>query len=100
MNDAEKADTENRRDSNVNGVWTIQALRAEFEADAAATRPDSMYVRKSKIINKAIQDIGMGRYQWQLFVLCCFSSLADRLWLQTAGVAQYVRAKVKNINYA
>jgi hypothetical protein len=100
VNDAEKADTENRRDSNVNGVLTIQALRAEFEADAAATGPDSMYVRKSKIINKAIQDIGMGRYRWQLFVLCCFGSLADRLWLQTAGVAQYVRAEVKNINYA
>ena len=25
---------------------------------------------KSKVINKAIQDIGMGRYNWELFVLC------------------------------
>ena len=33
---------------------------------------------KSKIINKAIQDIGMGRYQWQLFVLCGFGWLADK----------------------
>jgi hypothetical protein len=86
LNDAEKTDTENRRVSNVNGVLTIQALRAEFEADAAATGPDSVHVRKSKIINKAIQDIGMGRYRWQLFVICCFGSLADRPWLQTAGV--------------
>ena len=33
---------------------------------------------KSKVINKAIQDIGMGRYQWQLFVLCGFGWLADK----------------------
>lgn len=25
---------------------------------------------KSKVINKALQDMGMGRYQWQLFALC------------------------------
>jgi MFS family permease len=40
---------------------------------------------KAKLINRAIQDIGMGRYQWQLFALCGFGWLADNLWLQ--GVA-------------
>lgn len=33
---------------------------------------------KSKLINKAIQDIGMGRYNWQLFVLCGFGWFADK----------------------
>lgn len=33
---------------------------------------------KSMILNKAIQDIGMGRYQWQLFVLCGMGWLADK----------------------
>ena len=33
---------------------------------------------KSKVINKAIQDIGMGRYQWQLFVLCGFGWMAGK----------------------
>ena len=33
---------------------------------------------KSKVINKAIMDIGMGSYQWQLFVLCGFGWLADK----------------------
>ncbi|KXX74004.1 Synaptic vesicle 2-related protein [Madurella mycetomatis] len=37
---------------------------------------------KSKLINKAIQDIGMGRYNWQLFVLCGFGWFADNLWMQ------------------
>ena len=33
---------------------------------------------KSKVINKAIQDMGMGRYQWELFVLCGFGWFADK----------------------
>lgn len=30
------------------------------------------------MINLAIQDIGMGRYQWQLFILCGFGWFADK----------------------
>jgi hypothetical protein len=33
---------------------------------------------KSIIINKAIQDIGLGKYQWQLFSLCGMGWLADK----------------------
>lgn len=33
---------------------------------------------KSMLINKAVQDIGMGRYNWQLFVLCGFGWFADK----------------------
>lgn len=33
---------------------------------------------KSKLINKAIQDIGMGSYNWQLFFLCGFGWFADK----------------------
>lgn len=33
---------------------------------------------KSKLMNKAIQDIGMGRYNWQLFILCGFGWFADK----------------------
>ncbi|KAH8693816.1 putative sugar transporter [Talaromyces proteolyticus] len=40
---------------------------------------------KATTINLAIQDIGMGRYQWQLFILCGFGWFADNLWLQ--GIA-------------
>lgn len=36
------------------------------------------YVGKAKVINLAIQDIGMGRYQWQLFILCGFGWFADK----------------------
>lgn len=33
---------------------------------------------KAKIINRAVQDIGMGRYQWGLFVLCGMGWVADK----------------------
>lgn len=33
---------------------------------------------KAKVINRALQDIGMGRYQWQLFFLCGFGWTADK----------------------
>ena len=56
----------------------IEALRAEIDLDVAASGHDSAYDRKSKVINKAIQDIGMGPYQWKLFVLCGFGWLADK----------------------
>ncbi|KAJ4294305.1 hypothetical protein N0V90_007995 [Kalmusia sp. IMI 367209] len=64
---------------------TIAELREEIDSDLAANDSQSLYDRKSKIINRAIADMGMGRYQWQLFVLCGCGWLADNLWLQ--GVA-------------
>ncbi|KAJ5377962.1 uncharacterized protein N7496_005371 [Penicillium cataractarum] len=64
---------------------TLEALRAEVESDIAASGHDTVYDRKAKIINRAVQDIGMGRYQWGLFVLCGMGWVADNLWLQ--GVA-------------
>lgn len=66
-------------------AYTVDGLRAEIELDLSASGHDTAYDRKSKVINKAIQDIGMGKYQWSLFVLCGFGWLADNMWLQ--GVA-------------
>ncbi|KAH9989595.1 MFS general substrate transporter [Xylariaceae sp. FL0662B] len=77
---------EQNRDGNKSeGDVAIENLKAEVESDLQAGGVDTAYDRKSKVINRAIQDIGMGRYQWELFVLCGFGWLADNLWLQ--GVA-------------
>ncbi|KAL9103246.1 MAG: hypothetical protein Q9163_001697 [Psora crenata] len=65
---------------------TIEELRAEIDADIAASGYNSAYDRKAKVINKAIMDIGIGPYQWQLFVLCGFGWLADNMWLQTVAL--------------
>lgn len=68
-----------------NGGFTLEDLREEIDLDVAASGHDSSYDRKSKVINTALEQIGMGSYQWRLFVLCGFGWLADNLWLQ--GVA-------------
>lgn len=60
-------------------LLTVAQLKDEIEADIASSGHDSAYDRKAKVINKAIQDIGMGRYQWELFCLCGFGWLADVL---------------------
>lgn len=61
--------------------YTIEGLRGEVR-QGERRRRWSEYELKSKLINKAIQDIGMGRYNWQLFVLCGFGWFADNLWMQ------------------
>ena len=71
----------------VNHGMTKEKLKQEIIADVAAADQDTPYDRtstvlletllninttvgKSKVINKALQDMGMGRYQWELFALC------------------------------
>lgn len=41
---------------------------------------DPTYEAKAHVLNKAIQDIGMGRYQWQLFVVIGFGWASDNMW--------------------
>ncbi|KOS20092.1 putative MFS-type transporter [Escovopsis weberi] len=60
--------------------YTIEGLRAQMRRGRQSQWTD--YEIKSKLINKAIQDIGMGTYNWQLFVLCGFGWFADNLWMQ------------------
>lgn len=42
---------------------------------------DPVYEGKAQVLNSAIQEIGMGRYQWQLFVVVGgFGWASDNLW--------------------
>jgi len=59
-------------------MYTVEGLRREIESEAVPGGVDTPYDLKSKVINKAIQDIGMGRYNWQLFGLCGFGWFADK----------------------
>ncbi|KAH8785046.1 membrane transporter [Diaporthe sp. PMI_573] len=60
--------------------YSIEGLRKEVRRGGGGMRSD--YELKSMLVNKAVQDIGMGRYNWQLFVLCGFGWFADNLWMQ------------------
>ncbi|KAF6827074.1 major facilitator superfamily transporter [Colletotrichum musicola] len=59
--------------------YTIEGLRKEVRRGGRGQWTE--YELKSKLVNKAIQDIGMGRYNWQLFILCGFGWFADNLWM-------------------
>ncbi|KAL2148747.1 hypothetical protein VTH82DRAFT_1894 [Thermothelomyces myriococcoides] len=68
--------------TDVAAEYSIEGLRREVRRGRRGEDEWTAYEMKSKLINKAIQDIGMGRYNWQLFVLCGFGWFADNLWLQ------------------
>ena len=65
---------------------TIQSLKVEIEAELAASGDNTAYDRKCRVLNRAVQDMGMGCYQWELFILCGFGWLADNLWLQAVAL--------------
>ncbi|WVF68306.1 hypothetical protein IAT40_003071 [Kwoniella sp. CBS 6097] len=50
------------------------------DEDAAIDGVDPVYAAKARVLNRAIQDIGMGKYQWQLFVVIGFGWAQDNLW--------------------
>ncbi|CAE6472477.1 unnamed protein product [Rhizoctonia solani] len=81
-------------------------LQPTVTRDRASTRDDILpkgsvdpvYQAKAELLNAAIQDIGMGKYQWHLFVVTGFGWLADNLWpivtgLILAPVVQEFKAK-------
>lgn len=47
---------------------------------------DPVYQARAELLNDAIQRIGMGKYQWHLFIVAGFGWLADILWIVVAGV--------------
>ncbi|QRV89722.1 major facilitator superfamily transporter [Ceratobasidium sp. AG-Ba] len=47
---------------------------------------DPVYQAKAELLNDAIQSIGMGKYQWHLFVVTGFGWLADIMWIVIAGI--------------
>ncbi|KAN0118683.1 Major facilitator superfamily domain containing protein [Russula decolorans] len=47
---------------------------------------DPTYVAKEKILNNALREIGMGKYQWHLFLVTGFGWLSDNLWPIVTGL--------------
>ncbi|KAI0712387.1 MFS general substrate transporter [Earliella scabrosa] len=47
---------------------------------------DPVYQAKARLLNEALQDIGMGKYQWYLFMVAGFGWFADNLWPIVTGL--------------
>ncbi len=52
----------------------------------SALQDISLYEKKALIVNREIDAMGMGRYQWCIFALCGFGYLLDLLWAQAFGL--------------
>ena len=46
----------------------------------------TVYEKKCVLINREIDNNGMGRYQWYIWSLCGFGYLLDLLWAQAFGL--------------
>lgn len=51
-----------------------------------ASGVDRVYHIKAGLLNNTIQQIGMGKYQWMLFVVAGFGWFADNLWPIVTGL--------------
>ncbi|OAK97887.1 MFS general substrate transporter [Phaeosphaeriaceae sp. SRC1lsM3a] len=79
------------------GTYVTQDVPALRTAPAGVLEEgslDPVYEAKAKILNKAIQDIGMGKYQWQLFIVIGFGWAMDNLWpIVTSLILPAVRSE-------
>jgi hypothetical protein len=46
----------------------------------------TLYEKKCVLINREIDNQGMGKYQWYIWTLCGFGYLLDLLWAQAFGL--------------
>lgn len=60
----------------------VHVLAAETQDvyDEGESGVDPVYQAKARILNDAFQEIGMGRYQWYLFIVTGFGWFSDNLW--------------------
>lgn len=49
------------------------------DEDQAIDGVDPVYAAKARVLNRAIMDIGMGRYQWQLFFCIGYGWAMDNM---------------------
>ncbi|KAG8862220.1 hypothetical protein FRB96_001799 [Tulasnella sp. 330] len=66
-------------DEETNSRWKDLSRQSSIDALPKGAL-DPVYAAKAEVLNRAIQDIGFGRYQRWLFVVTGFGWLVDNLW--------------------
>ncbi|KAL8278210.1 hypothetical protein RQP46_009383 [Phenoliferia psychrophenolica] len=64
----------------------VAASTSSLEAMAASEGIKPIFLAKVTVMNAAIQDCGMGPYQWKLFISSGFGWFADNVWLQSIAI--------------
>ncbi|KAI0318400.1 MFS general substrate transporter [Amylostereum chailletii] len=79
------ADTDSqksRSEETINDVLPIVPKEDLFEDGSV----DPVYQAKARVLNRALQEIGMGKYQWALFAVAGFGWFSDSVWPLLTGL--------------
>ncbi|KAK5675397.1 hypothetical protein LTS10_011839 [Elasticomyces elasticus] len=78
------------KDDNLDGSpkYDVEQPRASSVAGIPAEEMEglTLYEKKCVLINREIDNNGMGKYQWYIWCLCGFGYLLDLLWAQAFGL--------------
>jgi len=63
---------------------SVDSSRDRSEHSETSTGSNmSVLDQKMRIVNRELDDMGMGKYQWCIFFLCCFGYFLDLAWAGT-----------------
>ncbi|KAJ6618206.1 major facilitator superfamily domain-containing protein [Mycena sp. CBHHK59/15] len=93
----EKGDEKDARDGQQSPGSSAEALVKK--AHQEGLKP--IFLAKVQVLNGAIAECGMGRYQWELFISAGFGWFADNIWLQAIAILMPAIANQYNFpNYS
>ncbi|KZT25442.1 MFS general substrate transporter [Neolentinus lepideus HHB14362 ss-1] len=67
-------------------AYAVEGITAETQDVYTDDSLDPVYRAKARILNDALQEIGMGKYQWYLFCVAGFGWFSDNLWPIVTGL--------------
>jgi len=70
-----------------------EETKVDYNNQAAAEGLEPAFLAKVHILNHAMKEIGMGRYQYELFFTAGFGWYADNVWLQAVSILQPALAR-------
>ncbi|KAI0715628.1 MFS general substrate transporter [Cerioporus squamosus] len=81
-------DSESRKRASSDDVEAKKAITVDthdvFNEEESGVDP--VYQAKARLLNDAFQEIGMGKYQWYLFIVAGFGWFSDNLWPIVTGL--------------
>ncbi|OBZ68823.1 putative MFS-type transporter PB1E7.08c [Grifola frondosa] len=74
------------KSADIEGRFSTLHVETHDVYDEEESGVDPVYQAKARLLNDAFQEIGMGRYQWYLFIVAGFGWFSDNLWPIVTGL--------------